>query len=154
MTETSRQQAVLVEPAARRPPGHRSVPLLAEHQLEHYREFSDFLASTFGLDSDPFGPPGLLSVGGRFYELVFVGYSARRFPAGVRIAALVPGLEPLDEEQADLDLWQVLAWLIGGVAGEWDAEALAATGRIYRVPGAVPAPLLPPRQPPGRPGDP
>ena len=78
MTETSRQQAVLVEPAARRPPGHRSVPLLAEHQLEHYREFGDFLASTFGLDSDPFGPPGLLSVGGRFYELVFVGYSARR----------------------------------------------------------------------------
>jgi hypothetical protein len=137
MSESSPQAAVLVvEPANRRPPDHRSVPLLLEHQLDHYPEFSRFLASTFGLDSDPFTEPGLLSVGGRFYELVFVGYSGRLFPAGVRVAALVPGLEPLDEERADLDLWEVLKWLVGAAGGEWDAEALDTTGRIYRISGA------------------
>jgi hypothetical protein len=137
MSESSPQAAVLVvEPATRRPRDHRSVPLLVEHQLDHYPEFSAFLASTFGLDADPLGEPGLLSVDGRFYELVFVGYSGRPFPAGVRIAALVPGLEPLDEERTEIDLWEVLKWLVGGVGGEWDADALATTGRIYRISGA------------------
>ena len=104
-------------------------------ELDHYPEFSAFFATTFGLDSDPFGPPGLLRVDTRFYELIFVGYSSRPFPAGVQIAALVPGLEPLDEEQSDLDLWAILTWLVDGVGGEWDVEALTITGRIYRIPG-------------------
>jgi len=128
--------AVIVEPAERRPAGHRSVPLLAEHQLDHYPEFGDALAATFALRDDPFGPPGLLRVGARFYELVFVGYSGRPFPAGVRVAALVPGLEPLDEQQVDLDLWAVLTWLVTQVGGERTVEALATIAGIYRVPGA------------------
>jgi hypothetical protein len=127
----------VVVPADRRPAGHRSVPLLGEHQLDHYPEFRDFFVATFSLDTDPFGPPGLVRVGRRFYELVFVGYSGRPFPAGLRISALVPGLEPLDEEQADDDLWALLMWLVGNVGGEWTTEALATTGRIYRVRGAA-----------------
>jgi hypothetical protein len=120
----------------RRPAGHRSVPLLAEHDLGHYPEFREFLASTFALTENPLGQPGLLRVGERHYELVFVGRSARPFPAGVEINALVPGLEPLDETAADLDLWAILHWLVAGVGGEWTEEALTTTGRIYRVPGA------------------
>jgi hypothetical protein len=123
-----------------RPSGHRRVPLLGEHQLDHYPEFRDFLRGTFGLDNDPFGPPGLLDVAGRRYELTFVGYSGRPFPAGVHIAALVSGLEPLDETQADRDLWAILQWLVEGVGGDWSIEALTTAGRIYRVPSALDAP--------------
>lgn len=123
-----------------RPSGHRRVPLLGEHQLDHYPEFRDFLCDTFGLDNDPFGPPGLLDIAGRCYELTFVGYSGRPFPAGLHIAALVSGLEPLDETQADYDLWAILLWLVEGVGGDWSTEALTTTGRIYRIPGALDAP--------------
>jgi hypothetical protein len=73
----------------------------------HYPEFRGFLAATLALETDPFGPPGLLRVGARHYELVFVGRSARPFPAGVEIHALVPGLEPKDDRIADLDLWAI-----------------------------------------------
>ena len=128
-----------VEVVVERPSGHRRVPLLSEHQLDHYPEFSAFLASTFELGSDPLKTPGLLRVGPRFYELVFVGYSGRPFPAGVQVAALVPGLEPLDEKHAELDLWAVLKWLVNGVAGEWDEEGLTTTGLIYHIPGAAAA---------------
>lgn len=125
----------MIVAAEDRPARHRSVPLLSEHQLDHYPEFRDFLSTTFSLATDPFGPPGLVQVGPRFYELVFVGYSGRPFPAGLRIAALVPGLEPLDEEQTDRDLWALLGWLVDVVGGEWSRDALETTGRIYRVRG-------------------
>jgi hypothetical protein len=91
--------------AGERPLGHRVVPLLGEHDLGHYPEFREFLATTFGLADDPLGAPGLLRVDDRPYELVFIGRSGRPFPAGVEIGALVPGLEPLDEAVADRDLW-------------------------------------------------
>jgi hypothetical protein len=133
-------EPVVVEPAAHRPPGHRVVPLLAEHDVGHYPEFREFLGRVFGLADDPFGPPGLLRVGARHYELVFVGRSGRPFPAGVEIGALVPGLEPMDETAADLDLWAIMQWLIAGVGGEWTTDGLTTTGRIYRVPAAGPAP--------------
>ncbi|RSN55036.1 hypothetical protein DMH01_32340 [Amycolatopsis sp. WAC 04182] len=118
-----------------RPARVRSVPLLAEHQIGHYPEFRAFFSSVFGLDADPFRAPGVIRVGGRHYELVFVGYSGQPFPAGVRIAALVPGLEPMDEEQALSDLWAFVAWMIDGVGGAWDVGALKKTGRIYRISG-------------------
>ncbi len=125
--------------AADRPAGHRVVPLLAEHDLGHYREFAAFLSAAFGLDADPLGPPGLLRVSGRLYELTFVGRSGRPFPAGVEVGALVPGLEPLDDAAADRDLWAILLWLVDGVGGEWSSTALDTTGRIYRVPAALEA---------------
>lgn len=126
----------VVVPADQRPEGHRAVPLLTEPDVGHYPEFREFLGTTFGLADDPFGPAGLLRVGDRHYELVFVGRSARPFPASVEINALVPGLEPLDEEVADLDLWEILQWLVDGVGGGWAGDGLAVTGRIYRIPGA------------------
>ncbi len=136
MRETLPHPPTLVQVVADRPSGHRRVPLLSEHQLDHYPEFSAFLASMFGLDAKPFGPPGLLRVNTRLYELTFVGYSGRPFPAGVQVAALVPGLEPLDEHQTDVDLWCLLIWLVNGVGGDWDAGSLNTTGRVYRIPGA------------------
>ena len=90
-------RAVAVAPSDGWPAGHRAIPLLAEHDLAHYPEFRDFLARTFPLDRDPFGPPGLLRVGDRTYQLVFFGRSGHAFSISVSIDALVPGLEPIDE---------------------------------------------------------
>ncbi len=123
-----------VSPHHDRPSGYRVVPLLAEHDLGHYPEFRTFLARTFALDDEPFGPPGLLQVDDRVYEITFVGRSGRPFPDGAEIGALVPGLEPLDETEADRDLWAILGWLVDGVGGEWNSDALTTTGRIYRIP--------------------
>jgi hypothetical protein len=127
-------------PHANRPSDHRVVPLLAEHDLGHYPQFRTFLARTFGLDDDPFGPPGLLQVDDRIYEITFVGRSGRPFPDGAEVGALVPGLEPLDETAADRDLWAILHWLVDGVGGDWSSDALATTGRIYRIPPHTTAP--------------
>jgi 2-haloacid dehalogenase len=128
----------IVEPPANRPAGHRGVPLLTEPSLGHYPEFRRFVTDTFGLDADRIGPSGLLRVEDRFYELVLLGRSGQPFPSGVEIHALVPGLEPLDETTADLDIWIILDWLVTGVGGEWRPEALATTGQIYRVPAMAP----------------
>lgn len=121
-----------VEPTASRPERHRSVPVLSEHDLGHYPEFAEFFTRTFDLRADPLRPPGLLRVGERIYELVFVGRSGRPFPAAVEINALVPGLEPLHGD-VEADLWDILRWLLDGVGGEWTAEDLDLTGRIYRL---------------------
>jgi hypothetical protein len=112
--------------------GHRSVPLLTEPALGHYPEFRDFFLHRFGLADDPFAPPPVLAFDGRLYELVFVGYSGCAFPAEVRVNALVPGLEPLDEA-ADADLWSLLEWIVTEVGGEWTADGLDLTGRIYKL---------------------
>jgi hypothetical protein len=122
-----------------RPANMRSVPLVADHESSHYPEFSAFFVKTFGLAADPFRPPGVLRVGDRHYELVFVGRSGRAFPVGVELNALMPGLEPLDEEVADRDVWAILKWLVDGVGGDWSSSALETTGKIYRVPAAGPA---------------
>lgn len=123
-----------VTPTTDRPAGHRSVPLLHEPDLGHYDEFRRFLAATFGLDADPFGPPGLVVVSGRTYELVFTGRSGRPFPAGVEVHALVAGLEPLDAEQADRDLFDLVSWLVNGVGAPWSVDALEQTSRIFAIP--------------------
>lgn len=134
----------IVEPTRRRPAGHRAVPLLAEPEVGHYPEFREFLMEAFDIADVPMASPGLLSVEGRFYELVFTGRSGRPFPAGVEIHALVSGLEPLDEQVADRDLWAILEWLVGGVGGEWTVDAFRTTGRIYRVPAVAPVEPPPP----------
>jgi hypothetical protein len=123
----------LVQPTSSRPAGHRSVPLLTEHQLDHYPEFAEFFRRVFPLDADPFGPPGLVSVGPRVYELTFHGRSGRPFPCGLTLAALVADLEPLDETSVEGDLWAILTWIIDGVGGPWTIEGLETTGRIYRI---------------------
>jgi hypothetical protein len=124
---------VIVTPISERPADTRSVPVLVDPDVGHYPEFSEFLTETFELKENPLATPGLLDVGGRIYELVFIGRSGQPFPAAVEIAALVPGLEPMDTDQADKDLWDIMEWLIEGVGEPWTVEALRTTGRIYRV---------------------
>lgn len=122
-----------VKKIAEQPLGFRRVPVLTDPDVGHYPEFRNFLVKTFGLDEDPLGAPGLLDVNGRCYELIFVGRSSQEFPAAIEIAALVKGLEPMDVEQADRDLWEIMEWLVEGVGGRWTIDALRSTGKIYRV---------------------
>lgn len=116
-----------------RPSDTRSVPVLTDPNVSHYPEFSAFLSDAFELKDKPLEAPGLLNVDGRVYELVFIGRSGRPFPAAVEIAALVPGLEPMDTDQTDRDLWAIMEWLIEGVGEPWTVEALRTTGEIFRV---------------------
>jgi hypothetical protein len=109
------------------------VPLLTEPAVGHYPEFRDFLVRRFALADDPFAPAPVLSFSGRLYELVFVGYSGSAFPAEVRVNALVPGLEPLDEAATEADLWLLLRWIVSEVGREWTAEGLELTARIFRL---------------------
>jgi hypothetical protein len=71
------------------------------------------------------------------YVLAFIGCSGEPFPAGVEIYALVPALEPLDDEVVDRDLWEILRWMVEGVGGAWTLADLDATGRRYRLPAAA-----------------
>ena len=116
-----------------RPSNTRSVPVLTDPNVGHYPEFTAFLSETFELAKNPLDTPGLLDVHGRVYELIFIGRSGQPFPAALEIAALVPGLEPMDTNQTDIDLWAIMEWLIEGVGAPWSVEALRTTGRIYRV---------------------
>lgn len=136
----------VVDPA-QRPAGHRAVPLLTEPALGHYPEFRTFVVEAFGIETGRIGPSGLLRVGDRFYEVVLLGRSGQEYPVGLEIHALVPGLEPLDEQVADTDLWAILRWLVEGVGGEWSIDALETTGRIYRIPAVTERPAPAPAGP-------
>lgn len=116
-----------------RPRHVRAVPVLTDPGVGHYPEFAEFLSETFELGADPLGAPGWLDVDGHVYEFVFIGRSGEPFPAGIEVRALVPGLEPMDTDRADRDLWAIMEWLFEGVGGPWNAEALHTTGRIYRI---------------------
>lgn len=116
-----------------RPSDTRSVPVLTDPEVCHYPEFSSFLSDSFELAENPLDAPGLLNVDGRVYEFIFIGRSGRPFPAAVEIAALVPGLEPMDEDQTNKDLWAIMEWLIEGVGEPWTVDALRTTGDIFLV---------------------
>ena len=120
------------------PAGHRSVPLLGEPDLGHYPHFARFFAERFDLDRNPFAPAPVVSIDGRHYELVFIGRSGRPFPAAIEIAALVAGLEPLDIDQADRDLLELIGWMLDGIGEPWTTEALHHTVRIFRIAAAEP----------------
>ena len=120
-----------VTPITQRPSDTRSVPVLTDPDVCHYPEFSSFLSATFRLADKPLEAPGLLDVDGRVYELIFIGRSGRPFPSAVEVAALVPGLEPMDTDQTDRDLWAIMEWLIEGVGEPWTVEALRTTGDIF-----------------------
>jgi hypothetical protein len=117
--------------------GMRRALVLAEDRIGHYPEFRRFFAKTFDLDRDGLKQPGYLTVpSGHHYALVFIGRSGEPFPAGVEIHALVPALEPLDQDVVDRDLWAILKWMIEGVGGEWTVRDLEETGRLFRIPAA------------------
>jgi hypothetical protein len=114
--------------------GLRRALVLAEDRIGHYPEFCRFFASTFDLDRDGLKQPGYLTApSGNDYALVFIGRSGEPFPAGVEIHALVPALEPLDEDTVDRDLWAILKWMIAGVGGVWTVRDLEETGRLFRI---------------------
>ena len=117
--------------------GKRRAFVLAEDRVGHYPEFREFLTRMFDLDRVGLREPGYLAApSGTEYALVFIGRSGEPFPAGVEIYALVPALEPFNEELIDRDLWQILRWMIGGVGGDWTVADLDATGRLYRIAAA------------------
>ena len=118
--------------------GLRRAFVLAEDRIGHYPEFRRFFSTTFDLDRDGLKQPGYVAApSGTCYALVFIGRSGEPFPAGVEIHALVPALEPLNENTVDRDLWAILKWMIAGVGGDWTTRGLEATGRLYRVPAAM-----------------
>jgi hypothetical protein len=116
-----------------RPEGHRGVPLLHEPDLGHYPEFATFLTETFELHAEPFRPPAIVAVDDRHYDLTFTGRSGRPFPAGLDVSALVPGLEPLNEEQADRDLFELAGWLAQGAGPPWSAAGVEHTAAIFKL---------------------
>jgi len=118
--------------------GQRRAFLLAEDRLGHYPEFRVFFQRTFALDSLGLSRPGYVAVtGGGVYELTFIGRSGEAFPSGVEVNAIVPALEPIDEQRTDRDLWAILRWIIEGVGAPWTLADLDATGRLYRLPAAI-----------------
>ena len=118
--------------------GLRRAFMLAEDRIGHYPEFRRFFCEAFNLDRDGLQQPGYVAApSGMGYALVFIGRSGEPFPAGVEIHALVPALEPLDEDTVDRDLWAILRWMIAGVGGDWTVRDLEETGRLYRVPAAL-----------------
>ena len=118
--------------------GLRRALVLAEDRIGHYSEFRRFFAGTFDLDREGLKQPGYVTApSGTNYALVFIARSGEPFPAGVEIHALMPALEPLDEDAVDGDLWAILKWMIAGVGGDWTVRDLEATGRLYRVPAAM-----------------
>jgi hypothetical protein len=115
--------------------GKRRAFVLAEDRVGHYPEFHTFFAKLFDLDRVGLREPGYLAApSGTEYVLVFIGRSGAPFPAGVEIHALVPALDPLDEESVDRDLWEILRWMISCVGGDWTVADLDATGRLCRIP--------------------
>jgi hypothetical protein len=115
--------------------GKRRAFLLAEDRIGHYPEFRAFFDNTFDLERVGLREPGYLAApSGTEYALVFIGHSGEPFPAGVEIYALIPALEPLDEEAVDRDLWEILRWMVGGAGGAWTLADLDATGRLFRLP--------------------
>jgi hypothetical protein len=115
--------------------GLRRALVLAEDRIGHYPEFRLFFAATFDLDRNGLKHPGYVAApSGSSYALVFIGRSGDPFPAGVEIHALVPALEPLDEDTVDRDLWAILTWMIAGVGGDWTVHDLEETGRLFRIP--------------------
>ena len=118
--------------------GLRRAFVLAEDRIGHYPEFRRFFAETFHLERDGLKQPGYVAApSGKDYALVFIGRSGEPFPAGVEIHALVPALEPLDEDTVDRDLWAILKWMIAGVGGDWSVRDLEETGRLYRIAAAL-----------------
>lgn len=123
----------------------RRVTVLREDDLGHYDEFRRFLAAALGLDhrTVPAEPTLFRAGSGALYELVVVGRAGAPFPSGVEVNAVLRDFAALDDDAVDADLWELLRWLFDGVGEGWDVAALEATGRLYRLPFAAPAPPSP-----------
>jgi len=115
--------------------GKRRAFILVEERIGHYPEFRTFFANIFDLDRVGLRTPGYLAApSGTEYCFVFIGRSGEPFPAGVEIHALVPALEPLDEEAVEGDLWAILRWMVRGVGNPWTLADLDGTAKLFRIP--------------------
>ena len=109
--------------------------LLVEPQLGQVDAFRNFFRERFALDALGLSRPAyVLTRGGRWLELIFVGRSGEPFPSGVEIHARVPDLEPLDTAAAETDLAEFMQWMFDGVGPPWSGEAWRETARLYRLP--------------------
>ena len=118
--------------------GKRRALVLAEDRVGHYPEFREFFVKQFSLGTNALSRPGYVrATSGMVYALVFIGRSGEPFPDGIEIYALPDALEPLNEPEADADLWAMLRWMIAGVGCEWRIEDLYATGRLYQLSAAA-----------------
>ena len=115
----------------------RCALVLLEDRLGHYPEFRAFFDRTFDLQRLGLSAPGYIAVGGRLYQLVFIGRSGEPFPSGVELNAVVGALEPLDDATIDADLWEILRWMIAGVGPPWTVADLEHTGNLYRLPATI-----------------
>jgi hypothetical protein len=114
--------------------GKRQAFVLAEDRLAHYPEFREFFVKQFSLDTNGLSRAGYVRApSGMVYALIFIGRSGEPFPDGIEIYALPDALEPLDDQEIDADLWALLRWMISGIGGDWRAEDLDATGRLYQL---------------------
>jgi hypothetical protein len=114
--------------------GKRQAFVLAEDRLAHYPEFREFFVKQFSLDTNGLSRAGYVRApSGMVYALIFIGRSGEPFPDGIEIYALPDALEPLDDQEIDADLWALLRWVISGIGGDWRAEDLDATGRLYQL---------------------
>jgi hypothetical protein len=114
--------------------GKRRAFVHAEDRIGHYPEFRTLFVNMFDLRRVGLREPGYVAaLSGTEYALVFIGRSGEPFTAGVEIYALVPTLEPLDEEAVDSDLWEILRWMVRGVGGAWTLADLDATGRLFQI---------------------
>jgi hypothetical protein len=114
--------------------GKRQAFVLAEDRLGHYPEFREFFVKQFSLDTNGLSRAGYVRApSGMVYALIFIGRSGEPFPDGIEIYALPDALEPLDDQEIDADLWALLRWMISGIGGDWRAEDLDATGRLYQL---------------------
>src|SRR5262249_25746726 len=112
----------------------RRALVLAEDRVGHYPEFREFFVKQFALAANGLSRPGYVQApSGMVYALVFIGRSGEPFPDGIEVYALPDALEPLNGAEVDADLWALLSWMIAGVGGEWRAEDLDATGRLYQL---------------------
>ena len=118
--------------------GKRRALVLAEDRVGHYPEFREFFVRQFSLGTNGPSRPGYVRApSAMIYALVFVGRSGEPFPDGIEIYALSDALEPLNDPEIDADLWALLRWMMAGVGGDWRAEDLDATGRLYQLSVAV-----------------
>jgi len=111
--------------------------VMAEDRLAHYPEFRDFFERSFDLARVGLSSPGYVEVEcARIYQLIFIGRSGEPFPSGIEINAVVDALEPLNAVRVDLDVWEILRWMIDGVGAPWSVHDLEQTGKLYRIPAA------------------
>ena len=112
--------------------GTREEQVLIEQSPGHYQEFQDFITKELR------GKEGRLYFRGKSGSVYTAGLIPQREPDGLQgmeiCIRISEGTQIPASDVVDLDLWPFFEWIIQGVGGEWDLDALRTTGSIYNVP--------------------